>query len=267
VSNILERILATKRDEVSAARAKRPESLLRDAIAGQPPPRDFVGAMRAKLAAGKPAVIAEIKKKSPSAGQFRDERDFDPARFAVSYEAHGAACLSVLTDGEYFGGSLGDLVAARAAVRIPVLRKDFVVDAYQVIEARAAGADAVLFIMGAIPVAAFLELEALAVSLGLAVLAESHNAVELEQALQLATPLIGINNRDLTRFVTDLDTTLRLRHRVPSDRIVVTESGIENREAIDLMKKNGVNGYLVGGAFMRAPDPGAELARLFSATP
>lgn len=263
--NILDEILATKVQEVAAAKQRVPQSVLEARLGALPPTRDFVGAIRSRHAAGKPAVIAEIKKQSPSAGQFRAEADFDPTRISASYAAHGAACLSVLTDAEYFGGCLEDIARARAGSTLPILRKDFIVDAYQLVEARVAGADAVLFIMDALPLAEFVALEGLAESLGLAVLIESHTAAQLDQALQLASPLIGINNRDLTRFETRLDTTLELQDRVPEDRILVTESGIESPQAIDLMMKNRVNTFLVGGALMRQPDPGVALGQLFGA--
>lgn len=261
--NILEEILWKKRREVEVAARKISLAALQDGIERLPPTRDFVSALRAKHAAGRVAVIAEIKKKSPSAGQFRRDGDFNPARFAASYEAHGAACLSVLTDQDFFGGCAADLVAARAACAVPVLRKDFIVDAYQIYEARAMGADAVLFIMDAVPIHEFLRLEELATALGLAVLAESHNAAQLQQALLLETPLIGINNRDLTRFKTDLETTRNLAPLVPESRIVITESGIETRQAVDFMRTNNVNTFLVGGALMREEDPGAAFASLF----
>jgi indole-3-glycerol phosphate synthase len=218
--------------------------------------------LRQKHLANLPAVIAEIKKQSPSAGLFRAEGDFRPAWFAERYAANGAACLSVLTDHDYFGGTPDDLVAARGACTLPILRKDFIVDEYQVYEARAMGADAVLFIMDALPIEAFLQLEELASTLGLAVLAESHNAPQLQQALRLRTPLMGINNRDLTIFKTDLATTTSLAPQVPSGRIVITESGVESRQAVELMKKNGILTFLVGGALMREADPGAALAAL-----
>lgn len=268
MSDILQKILATKRDEVAAAKARTPMSELKSRARDASPVRDFLGAIRAKHAAGKAAVIAEIKKASPSAGVFRaalgaDAAPFDPARFAESYAANGAACLSVLTDRDYFQGSVDDLVAARSACTLPVIRKDFVIDAYQVIEARAMGADAVLFIMGALPIAEFQVLEELAESLGLAVLAESHSARELEQALTLRTPLIGINNRDLTRFVTDINTTLMLKRQIPASRIVVTESGIGSTDTVGRLSDFGVNTYLVGGALMEKGDPGSALAALF----
>lgn len=265
MSNILEKILATKRDEVVAAKARVSEADLYAQISQLPPTKDFVGAIRAKHRAQQPAVIAEIKKQSPSAGQFRVTGDFDPARFAKSYAENGAACLSVLTDIEYFGGRADDVRSARAACSLPIIRKDFIIDPYQIVEARAMGADAVLFIIDAAPIATFQEWEALATSLGLAVLVESHTEAQLKQALMLKTPLIGINNRDLTRFETDLQTTLALAPLADKSRIVVTESGIENRQAIDLMCKNGISTFLVGGALMKADDPGLALATLFSA--
>ena len=265
MADILQTILQTKRREVAEASARVPVEVLKARIADLPPTRDFVAAIRSRHALGLPAVIAEIKKRSPSAGLFRAERDFDPARFAASYETHGAACLSVLTDREYFGGSSEDLIAARRACNLPILRKDFVIDEYQLYEARAMGADAVLFIIGALPIDAFIALEALTESLGLAVLAESHRADQIQDALRLKTPLIGINNRDLTKFETNHLATISLAPAVPADRIVVTESGIESMQVIDLMKKNGVVTFLVGGALMRAKDPGAALAELFGA--
>jgi indole-3-glycerol phosphate synthase len=264
MANILDKILATKRVEVAEAKARVPVDALYAEIAKLPATKDFVGAIRAKHAAQLPAVIAEIKKQSPSAGQFRDDGDFDPARFAKSYEAHGAACLSVLTDRDYFGGCADDLRAARAACNLPIIRKDFIVDSYQIIEARAMGADAVLFIVDAAPIADFQHWEALAASLGLAVLVESHTETQIQDALTLKTPLIGINNRDLTRFETDLSTTLKFAPYADQKRLVVTESGIENSQAIDLMVKNKISTFLVGGVLMKASDPGAAMALLFS---
>lgn len=265
MSDILQKILATKDREVETARMKVPLAALEARAKSASPVRDFVGAIRRKHLAGESAVIAEIKKASPSAGVFRESlgNDFDPIGIAQSYEAHGAACLSVLTDADYFQGATADLVAARAACRLPVLRKDFIVDPYQIVESRAMGADAVLFIMGAVDIALFREWESLATSLGLAVLAESHNGAELRQALSLKTPLIGINNRDLTRFVTDVETTRQLKSMIPPDRIVVTESGIEKREVVVDLEKSGVHTFLVGGALMRTADPGKALAELF----
>ncbi len=268
MSDILQKILATKRHEVAAGKAAVSMEEMEARAAAAPPVRDFIAAIQAKHRAGKPAVIAEIKKASPSAGLFRAGIEganaaFNPSTFAESYEKHGAACLSVLTDRDYFQGSTNDLIAARAACQLPVLRKDFIVDPYQIIEARAMGADAVLFIMGAVDIALFLQWEALADSLGLAVLAESHTAAELEQALLLKTPLIGINNRDLTQFVTNIDTTISLKARIPQDRILVTESGISSADTVSAMDLAGVNTYLIGGALMASENPGLGLDKLF----
>jgi indole-3-glycerol phosphate synthase len=262
MSDILERILATKRVEVEQARAARPLAALRADAEQRGGQRDFLGAMRRKLAAGQPAVIAEVKKASPSKGVLR--AGFDPAAIARSYAASGAACLSVLTDREYFQGAPEYLAQAREASGLPALRKDFVVDAYQVFEARAMDADAVLLIAAALDDAQLREFEGLALALGMAVLVEVHDAAELERALRLSTPLIGINNRNLRTFETTLDTTLSLLTRIPGDRIVVTESGILAPADVARMRAAGVNAFLVGEAFMRAPDPGAELARLFA---
>jgi indole-3-glycerol phosphate synthase len=226
-----------------------------------PPARDFVGALRAKIAAGQAAVIAEIKKASPSKGLLR--ADFDPVAIARTYEANGAACLSVLTDEQFFQGSAAYLQAARGACDLPVLRKDFTVDPYQVAEARAMGADCILLIVAALAQAQMVALERTALDLGLAVLVEVHDAAELDRALELRTPLVGINNRNLRTFETSLDTTLGLLGRIPRDRLVVTESGIHTPGDVSGMRGRGVHAFLVGEAFMRAPDPGAELARLF----
>jgi len=225
-------------------------------------PRDFVGVLRAKLAAGQPAVIAEIKKASPSKGVIRP--DFRPAEIAASYEAGGAACLSVLTDRDYFQGSAAYLEQARAACALPVLRKDFLIDPYQVYEARAMGADCILLIVAALDLAQMQALEALAFELGMAVLVESHDTTELATALQLKTPLQGINNRNLRSFEVSLDTTLALLPQIGGERVVVTESGILAPVDVARMRSHGVNAFLVGEAFMRAADPGAELARLFA---
>jgi len=262
LSDILEKILATKRREVEAARAAVPLPALEKAAREASPPRGFAAAIRSRVAAGKPAVIAEIKRASPSRGLIR--ADFDPARIAASYAANGAACLSVLTDREYFGGSREDLQAARAACALPVIRKDFIVDPYQVVEARAWGADCILLIMDAAPDARLAELENLAQSLGMDVLVESHDAGQLERALGLATPLIGVNNRDLRTFEIHLETTLELVGRVPAGRILVTESGIATPEDVERLRKMKVGAYLVGSAFMAADDPGKELSRLFA---
>ncbi len=263
MSDILDRILVAKAAELQAARASVPLDIVREQARAAPPPRDFVGALRAKLAAGRPAVIAEIKRASPSRGVLRE--DFDPAGIARTYAAHGAACLSVLTDRQFFQGAPEHLAAARAATGLPVLRKDFVVDVYQVHEARALGADCVLLIAAALEDRGMRELEAVAAELGMAVLVEVHSAAELERALALATPLIGVNNRNLRTFETRLETTLDLLPRIPPERLVITESGILAREHVALMLGRGVRVFLVGEAFMRAPDPGAALAELFSA--
>jgi len=262
MSDILERILATKRVEVEQARAARPLAALRADAERSGELRDFVGAMRRKLAEGLPAVIAEVKKASPSKGVLR--ADFDPAAIAYSYAANGAACLSVLTDRDYFQGAPEYLAQARDASGLPALRKDFIVDAYQVVEARAMGADAILLIAAALDDAQLREFEGLALALGMAVLVEVHDAAELERALRLSTPLVGINNRNLRTFETTLDTTLSLLPRIPGDRIVVTESGILAPADVARMRRANVNAFLVGEAFMRAPDPGSELARLFA---
>ena len=262
--DILQRILAVKAKEITAAKMQRPLSAMRIAASAMPEPRDFAGALRAKVAAGEAAVIAEIKKASPSRGVLRE--DFDPAAIAASYAGHGAACLSVLTDQQFFQGSADYLRSARAACSLPVLRKDFMLDAYQVYEASAMGADCILLIVAALNPRRMAELAAIATDLGMAVLVEVHNSVELDRALELKTPLIGINNRNLHTFETRLDVTLGLLKRIPPDRIVITESGILQPADVSLMRDNGVDCFLVGEAFMRAPDPGAELARLFGAS-
>jgi indole-3-glycerol phosphate synthase len=262
MSDILERILAVKAEEVAAARLRVPVAALREEARALSAPRDFVGALRAKMAANEPAVIAEIKKASPSRGVLRE--NFDPAAIAAGYERGGAACLSVLTDAQFFQGSIADMKAARASCALPVLRKDFMIDAYQLHESRAAGADCILIIVAALEQLQMMELEAGARELGMAVLAEVHDAAELERALALRTPLIGINNRNLRTFETRLETTLQLLGRIPRDRIVITESGILKAEDVARMREANVNCFLVGEAFMRAPDPGHELARLFS---
>ncbi|MBI5785798.1 MAG: indole-3-glycerol phosphate synthase TrpC [Rhodocyclales bacterium] len=265
MSDILNKILAVKREEVAAALADRPLAAIRAEAQAQAAPRDFVGAIRAKVSRGStplPAVIAEIKKASPSKGVLR--ADFRPAEIAASYEQHGAACLSVLTDRRFFQGAPEYLQAARAACAVPVLRKDFMVDPYQVYEARTMGADAILLIVAALSVAQMQEMEAIAQSLGMAVLVEAHDGAEVDAALQLQTPLIGINNRNLRNFEVSLQTTLGQLDRIPRDRIVVTESGILGPGDVTLMRQHGVHAFLVGEAFMRAPDPGVELARLFA---
>lgn len=260
MSDILQRILATKRAETAAARRLVSIDEIERLARAAPPPRDFVQAIHTKVAAGNTAVIAEIKRASPSKGVLR--QDFDPAAIARSYEAGGAACLSVLTDREYFQGAPEHLSAARAACTLPVLRKDFIVEPYQILEARAMGADCILLIAAALPAAGLRELERLAHSLGMAVLIEIHDASEVATALSLATPLIGINNRNLRTFATSLRTTLDLLPRIPAGKTVVTESGIRGREDVLQLRKSGVQAFLVGEAFMRAPDPGAALRAL-----
>ena len=261
MTDILARILAVKAEEVAAARAALPLEAVRERALAMPRPRDFVGALRAKIALGEAAVIAEIKRASPSKGLFRE--GFDPAGIARSYAAHGAACLSVLTDRQFFQGAPEHFTAAREASGLPALRKDFTIDPYQIHEARAFGADCILLIAAALDDPRMLELEALAQALGMGVLVEVHDAAELERALALATPLIGINNRNLRTFETRLETTLALLPEIPGDRLVVTESGILTRAHVELMRRRGVGAFLVGEAFMRAADPGAALAELF----
>ncbi|WP_418317409.1 indole-3-glycerol phosphate synthase TrpC [Piscinibacter sakaiensis] len=261
MSDILEKIVAVKRDEVAAAkRARDLPSLRRDAeaLGGV---RDFAAAMRTKIDAGRAAVIAEIKKASPSKGVLR--ADFRPADIAASYAGGGAACLSVLTDRQFFQGSAQYLQEARTACALPVIRKDFLVDPYQVYEAREMGADCILLIVACLDQDLMAELEAQAVELGMAVLVEAHDGAELDRALRLQTPLIGINNRNLRSFEVDLATTLGLLPAIPADRLLVTESGILDAADVERMRSAGVHGFLVGEAFMRADDPGAALARLF----
>lgn len=261
MSDILNKIIATKVTEVATAKAQKSLSVVQAEASAASPVRDFVASIRAKIASNQSAVIAEIKKASPSKGVIR--ADFKPAEIAKSYEQGGAACLSVLTDVEYFQGSPEYLKQARAACSLPVLRKDFMIDAYQVYEARAMGADCILLIAAAIDLAKMRELEQLAHSLGMAVLVEVHNGEELDLALQLKTPLLGINNRNLRTFEVTLDTTLGLLARIPKDKIVVTESGIFTKDDVALMRKNDVHTFLVGEAFMRQPEPGVELAKVF----
>ena len=262
MSDILKKILASKAEEMAFAKAALPQAAIEQSARDKAPAHDFVGALKAKLDAGQPAVIAEIKKASPSKGVIRE--DFRPAEIAASYAAHGAACLSVLTDRLYFQGSPEYLQEARSACALPVLRKDFLVDSYQVYEARAMGADAILLIVAALSLAEMQEMEEIANGLGMAVLVESHNGEELEQALQLKTPLIGINNRNLRTFGVSLETTLGLLECIPPGRIVVTESGILAAADVAKMQAAGVNAFLVGEAFMRSEDPGKALARLFA---
>ena len=286
MSDILKKILTVKKQEISAAKALKPYAQLLQEAQSTSPARDFAGAITAKISAGQSAVIAEIKQASPSKGVLRGSAgggtgnsfEFLPAEIAKTYAQHGAACLSVLTDKQFFMGSPEYLQAARAACSLPVLRKDFILDEYQIAEARVMGADCILLIVSAFvmesgdgsgspsdnPLQRMAALEKLSHSLGMAVLVEVHDAAELELALQLDTPLIGINNRNLRTFETSLDTTLELLDRIPSGRIVVTESGIHTPADVTRMRSHQVNAFLVGEAFMRAEDPGIELARLFS---
>ena len=263
MSDILEQIMAVKRQEVAQSLRRKSFADMRSDAESRVLTRDFVGALRARIAAGRPAVIAEVKKASPSKGVLR--ADFIPADIAQSYAEYGAACLSVLTDAQFFQGSADYLKQARASCQLPVLRKDIVFDPYQIYESRALGADAILLIVACLDDARMLELANIATSLDMAVLVESHDAAELERALRLPTPLIGINNRNLKTFEVSLDTTLALRAQVPADRLLITESGIHTRDDVLRMGAGGINAYLVGEAFMRAPDPGVALAALFDA--
>jgi indole-3-glycerol phosphate synthase len=261
MSDILERIVAVKREEVAAARARRDLPSLRSDAEARRDGRGFEAALRAKVAAGKAAVIAEVKKASPSRGVLREH--FVPAEIAASYERGGAACLSVLTDERFFQGSAAYLAQSRGACALPVLRKDFIVDAYQVFEARAMGADCILLIAACLGDAQMADFEAQAQALGMAVLVEVHDGAELDRALRLKTPLLGINNRNLRTFEVSLDTTLSLQPSVPGDRLLVTESGILAPADVQRLRAAGVHAFLVGEAFMRATDPGAALAVLF----
>lgn len=258
---ILRKILARKREEVSARRRRDSLGSLEQRIAEQSPVRGFSRALQERVAAAEPAVIAEVKKASPSKGVIR--ADFQPGQIAASYQAGGASCLSVLTDVDFFQGADSYLQEARAACELPVLRKDFTVDPYQVIEARAIGADAILLIVAALDDDQMRELAAVAAQVGVDVLVEVHDRAELERALELETPLIGINNRDLHTFETRLETTLELLPYIPGDRLVVTESGIHTAEDVALMRNHQVYGFLVGEAFMRAPEPGEKLRDMF----
>ena len=262
ISDILERIVAVKRQEVPAARALVSEAALRELASVQDAPRGFAAALRKRLAAGEAAVIAEIKKASPSKGVIRAQ--FEPAAIAASYARHGAACLSVLTDQQFFQGHADYLRSARAACALPVLRKDFMIDAYQVVEARAMGADCILLIAACLSDAQMADLECCAIELGLDVLVEVHDGAELERALRLKTPLLGINNRNLRSFEVTLETTLGLLPQVPADRLLVTESGILGQADVQRMRAARVNAFLVGEAVRRADDPGLALAALFA---
>ncbi len=262
MTDILDQIVAVKRAEIAAGLNRKPLAVVREDAESRVLTRDFVGAMRAKIAAGQAAVIAEIKKASPSKGVLR--ADFIPADIAQTYAEHGAACLSVLTDAQFFQGCVDFLKQARASCQLPVLRKDFIVDAYQVYESRAMGADAILLIAACLDDAQMKDFEAIARSLDMAVLVEVHDATELARALKLKTPLIGINNRNLKTFEVSLETTLSLMRDVPADRLLVCESGIRNRDDVLRLGAAGVNAFLVGEAFMREADPGEALAALFA---
>lgn len=285
MSDILKKILTTKVQEIAAAKAEKSLTEMLSMAKSTAPVRNFIAALQNKMVAGQPAVIAEIKQASPSKGVLRGPKatqashlSFNPSEIAKSYEKHGAACLSVLTDRQYFMGSPQYLVEARTACQLPVLRKDFMLDAYQVVEARVMGADCILLIVAAFtmetnfglksldpdPIQQMLKLETQANDLGMSVLVEVHNAEELALALQLKTPLIGINNRNLHTFETSLNTTLALREQIHNEQLIVTESGIHTPEDVMLMRENNVNAFLVGEAFMRASDPGVELSRLFA---
>jgi indole-3-glycerol phosphate synthase len=261
MADILSRIVEAKRVEVVAGRRARDMAAVRREADAAGAPRDFVGALQAKVAAGVAAVVAEIKKASPSKGILRE--DFSPAEIAAAYERNGAAALSVLTDAQFFQGSAAALAAARVTSALPALRKDFVVDPWQVFESRAMGADAILLIVAVLDDAELVDFEAAALALGMGVLVEVHDEGELERALRLRTPLVGINNRNLRTFEVSLETTLAMLPRVPAGRVVVTESGIVAPDDVRRMRQAGVHAFLVGEAFMRAADPGAALARLF----
>jgi indole-3-glycerol phosphate synthase len=262
MSDILKKILAVKRDEIARARTRESFAALRARAEAKRGLRSFEGALRKKIAAGLPAVIAEVKKASPSKGVVR--ADFDPAAIAASYAHHGAACLSVLTDVHFFQGAPEYLDLARQASGLPALRKDFVIDEYQVAESCALGADCILLIVAALDANRLRDLEGAAQSFGMDVLIEVHDADELDVALTLDTPLIGINNRNLHTFEVSLQTTTGLLPHVPSGKLVITESGIVHPSDVAAMRSAGVHAFLVGEAFMRAPDPGVELARLFA---
>jgi len=263
MADILDKIVAVKREEIAAAKKKLPLEAMRADAESRVLTRDFEGALRRKIAAGKSAVIAEVKKASPSKGVLRE--DFIPADIAQSYAEHGAACLSVLTDRQFFQGQPDYLKQARASCDLPVLRKDFMVDPYQVYESRVMGADCILLIAACLEDGQMAELEQIARSLDMAVLVEVHDAAELQRALRLRTPLVGINNRNLRSFEVSLDTTLGMLNDVPKDRLLVTESGILGPADVQRMRDAGVHAFLVGEAFMRAPDPGQALAALFGA--
>ncbi|NND66293.1 MAG: indole-3-glycerol phosphate synthase TrpC [Halioglobus sp.] len=258
---ILRRILERKAEEVAERRARISLGQLEERVAEQSAPRGFYAALAGRAERREPAVIAEVKKASPSKGVIREH--FEPAQIAASYSTGGAACLSVLTDVDFFQGADDYLIAARNACELPVLRKDFTVDPYQVVEARALGADAILLIVAALEDSQMAELAATATEVGCDILVEVHDRAELDRALELGCPLVGINNRDLHTFDTSLNTTLDLLEHIPGDRLVVTESGIHTREDVTLMRDANVHTFLVGEAFMRAPEPGEKLRELF----
>lgn len=265
MADILDRILSVKAQEIAEAQREIPLEAIRDQATAAAAPRDFVDALQKRVAAKQPAVIAEIKKASPSKGVIRE--NFDPAAIARAYEQHGATCLSVLTDRQFFMGAPAYLQAARAACALPVLRKDFIVDPYQIYEARAMGADCILLIVAALSDEQMQSLESVAHELGMAVLVEVHDAAELERALALDTLLLGINNRNLRTFETRLETTLELLPLIPPGRVVITESGIASRDDVAQMQAHDVHGFLVGETFMRASDPGVALQQLFFTAP
>jgi indole-3-glycerol phosphate synthase len=261
MADILKKILEVKAQEVAAAKSRLPLAEITDQARHVPPTRDFAGALKSRVDRHETAVIAEIKKSSPSKGVIRP--DFQPADIAASYTAHGAACLSVLADVSFFQGALSHLQLARAASSLPLLCKDFIIDPYQIFEARVYGADAILLIVAALSDQAMEDLAALAKELGMAVLVESHDEAELERALRLDTPLIGINNRNLRDFTVSLDNTLNLLEKIQGDRVVITESGILAPEDVNKMRDAGVYAFLIGEAFMRADNPGEALAEMF----
>jgi len=264
MSNILDEIIHHKEMEVSRRKFARPLGEVEAACKLASPPRGFLVELEKRVTAGEPAVIAECKKASPSKGLIRD--DYDPASIAMSYQRGGAACLSVLTDEHYFQGSDEHLVVARERCTLPVIRKDFTIDVYQLFEARALGADCILLIVSCLDDAALREFSGVATELGMDILIEVHDRSELKRALELEVPLIGINNRDLKRFSTDIETTIELLNDIPKDRFVVTESGISSRTEVEYIRNHGVNAFLIGETFMRASDPGGKLRELFFST-
>ncbi len=261
-ADILQKILARKAQEIESRKALKPRAELDKAVTEAPGVRGFVNALQQKMANNEPAVIAEIKKASPSKGVIR--QDFNPPEIARSYQRGGAACLSVLTDVDFFQGSDEYLIAARQACELPVIRKDFIVDPYQVIEARALGADCILLIVAALDQQQLTSLYTLATELGMDVLVEVHDETEMKRALELDLPMVGINNRNLRTFETSLYTTLQMLHLLPQDCFVVTESGIHTREDVKFMRDHQVDAFLVGEAFMRQADPGQALSEIFA---